>query len=155
MRPLFGLTQYLDPSSVVVGRGIAGVVLLGSRCFHLDCVSCMSKFHMTSRSPQRSVLTLKAMGSECGFFKRRVCDTSCWKGPSHLSMFVGSMPRTKLTLETKLYGVELDGHGGRVWVAGMGWWSCLPGLVIGSAVTGYLGRVATNLGNQGKRDGRV
>ena len=70
-------------------------------------------------------------------------------------MFVGSMPWAKLTLETKLYGVELDRHGGRVLGVGIGWWSCLPGLVIGSAVTGYLGRVAMNLGSQGKGDGRV
>jgi len=54
MRPLLGLTQYLNPSSVVVGRGIAGVVLLGSRCFHLMCVSCIFKFHMTSQeSPEK------------------------------------------------------------------------------------------------------
>jgi hypothetical protein len=30
------------------------------------------------------------------------------------------MPPTKLTLESKLYGVELDGHDGRAWVVGMG-----------------------------------
>ena len=66
-----------------------------------------------------------------------------------------SLALARLTLEDQLYGVELDRHGGRVWVVGIGWWSCLPGLVIGSAVTGYLGRVAMNLGSQGKGDGRV
>jgi hypothetical protein len=34
-------------------------------------------------------------------------------------MRVTPMPREKLTLETKLYGIELDGHGGRVWAVGM------------------------------------
>jgi hypothetical protein len=64
------------------------------------------------------LLTLKAIGSECGFFKRRVCDTSCWKGPDGLSESASPMPQTKLTLESKLYGVELDGHGGRAGVVG-------------------------------------
>jgi hypothetical protein len=58
-------------------------------------------------------LTLKATGSECGFIRRRVCDTSCWKGPAWLS--ISAYPQCghlSLTLEPKFYGIELDGHGG-------------------------------------------
>lgn len=62
MRPLFGLTQYLNPSSVVVGRGIAGVVLLGSRCFHLHYVSCMSKCHMASQKATEKRAYLESNG---------------------------------------------------------------------------------------------
>lgn len=44
--------------------------------------------------------------------RRRVCDTSCWKGPARLSIRVRRHVHSMLTLETKLYGVEFDGHGG-------------------------------------------
>jgi hypothetical protein len=56
---------------------------------------------------------LKAMGSECGFLRRSVCETSCWKGPGQVSLCVGMRKRRAhvLTLEAKLHGVKLDGHG--------------------------------------------
>jgi hypothetical protein len=83
MRPLLGLTQYLhQPSSVAVGKkGLASAVLLGSCGFDLLRVSCVPE----TTTPQE-LLTLKATGSECGFFRRSVCDTSCWKGPVQLSI---------------------------------------------------------------------
>ena len=66
------------PSSVVVGReGATGAVLLGSRGFDLRCVSCASNIKGDYGGSLGGLLTLKATGSECGFFRRRVCDTSC------------------------------------------------------------------------------
>lgn len=46
--------------------------------------------------------------------RRSVCDTSCWKGPAKLSTRKHKHARSKLTLESKLYGIELDRHDGGV-----------------------------------------
>lgn len=63
------------------------------------------------RAGGMELLTLNATGSECGFLRWSVLETSCWKGPvvfSHSARSVWSI--VQLTLEAQLHGIELDRH---------------------------------------------
>lgn len=80
IRPLFGLTQYLEEPRQWwrQRKGSRAAYCLGAVVLTFCmCQQGVRAYGCRVAENSKALLTLKATGSECGFFRRRVCDTSC------------------------------------------------------------------------------